>query len=221
MRYIKGQWQNDVAGQFLSKNWGEQYDIDARSIVIASTHGERFRRGSRLSAEANPNYFSNTANNSLQERIQMAMAMQHDVLTGLLNRDQFEICMQETFDKTPNECVEHALIYMDLDQFKVVNDACGHVAGDDLLRQIAAIIQFKVRKWDLVARLGGDEFAVELLYCNQVQAIKIADDISAAINQHRFTWQGLSYTMSASIGIVMVTADDLDAHNVMRKADIA
>lgn len=222
MRDIKGQWQNEWAGHFLSQQWdSEAYSQDPDARDIMTHHKERHRRGLYPGSLHQVENFPEAIDDKSQQRISMAMATQHDVLTGLLNRYQFEIRMQDAFDKNQQKHVEHAVICMDLDQFKVVNDACGHTAGDDLLRQVAVIIQHKVRKWDLVARLGGDEFAIQLFYCNQSQAMRIADDIAVAISQHRFTWQGLSYVISASIGLVMVNDQDYDAQDIMRKADIA
>jgi diguanylate cyclase (GGDEF)-like protein/PAS domain S-box-containing protein len=156
-----------------------------------------------------------------KEQLQRVFAAEHDVLTGLMNRYQFEFKLQELIQKSREFSLQHAVISLDLDQFTVVNDACGHLAGDECLRQIARLIESKVRKWDIVARLGGDEFAVQLMYCNQVQALRIADDISRAIHNHRFIWKGMSFTFSASMGIVMVDNHETDVNSVMRKANLA
>ena len=160
-------------------------------------------------------------NETSKERLEFVYASEHDVLTGLLNRYQFEIKLQELIKKTRVFGVTHGILSLDLDLFKVVNDACGHLAGDECLRQIARILEGKIRKWDLLARLGGDEFAVQLLYCTQQQALRIADDISRAIHKHRFIWKGMSFSFSTSIGVVIIDNRDTDANNVMRKADLA
>lgn len=156
-----------------------------------------------------------------KDQLEIIYAKEHDLLTGLLNRTQFEIKLQEVIESARNLDVQHAILSLDLDQFKVLNDACGHLAGDECLRQIAKLIEGKVRKWDIVARLGGDEFGLILLYCSQSQALRIAEDISTAIHNHRFIWQGMSFSFGASIGIVIVDIKETDTNSVMRKADLA
>lgn len=176
----------------------------------------------RMASKQTPQLSSNKLNeNATREEITAFYASQFDVLTGLLNRYQFEQQLQELLNKSVEFGVEHAFIYIDLDQFKVINDTCGHMAGDELLRQISNLIKSRVRKWDVVARLGGDEFGLQLLYCTQKQAISIAENLRESIQNYRFLWQGKSFSVSASIGLVSVTIKDKDAQNIMRKADLA
>ena len=104
----------------------------------------------------------------------------HDALTGLSNRRAFEQRLQRALDSARDQFAEHALFYLDLDQFKVINDTCGHLAGDDLLRQLARVLQIRVRKQDILARLGGDEFGVLMEYCPLHDAMRVANTLCQA-----------------------------------------
>ena len=101
--------------------------------------------------------------------------------------------------------VEGALCYLDLDQFKVVNDTCGHAAGDELLHQISALLQEKMRHRDTLARLGGDEFGILLEHCPLDQALRIANELREVVQDFRFVWQGRTFSVGASIGVVALT----------------
>ncbi len=116
---------------------------------------------------------------------------------------------------------EHALCYIDLDQFKVVNDTCGHDAGDELLRQIARLLEDKVRKRDTIARLGGDEFGLLLERCTMNQANRVAEAVREAIDEFRFMWAGRNFRLGASIGVIPINFSSGNIANVMRSADAA
>jgi diguanylate cyclase (GGDEF)-like protein len=118
------------------------------------------------------------------------------------------------------EC-NHALLYLDLDQFKIVNDTGGHAAGDELMRQISAILQARLREGDTLARLGGDEFGILLENCPPEQGVRIADEIRQAIRDFRFSWSGLPFTVGSSIGLVTITEDGFSLAEVLRAADTA
>ena len=115
----------------------------------------------------------------------------------------------------------YALLYIDLDQFKVVNDTCGHTAGDLLLRQLGDLLQSRVRGSDVLARLGGDEFAVMLSDCSMTEAVQVADALREAISDFRFSWRDGSMRVGASIGIVPVEADSPDVGSLLSAADVA
>ncbi len=150
---------------------------------------------------------------------QLAYEASHDMLTGLINRREFEVRLQQAIRSARKEHCRHAVAFMDLDQFKIINDTCGHVAGDELLRQLAHIIQNKVRHSDTLARLGGDEFGILMTYCEPAQALRAAHDIRTAIEDYRFNWEDNVYAIGVSIGLVPVTDTSASLQQVMRQAD--
>jgi diguanylate cyclase (GGDEF)-like protein len=113
------------------------------------------------------------------------------------------------------------LCYMDLDQFKVVNDTCGHLAGDELLRQLGSLLQKVVRKTDVVARLGGDEFAVLMENCTFDDAHRVTSLIQKEIEDYRFVWEGRSFRIGVSMGLVQITTKYTDFTEVLKLADVA
>jgi|GEM_PF-2115110 len=145
----------------------------------------------------------------------------HDPLTGLVNRREFEQRLARVVKGCREDGSEHALCYIDLDQFKVVSDTSGHDAGDELLRQIAALLQDKVRKRDTIARLGGDEFGLLLERCMMNQANRVAETVREAIDQFRFMWAGRNFRLGASIGVIPINFSSGNVANVMRSADAA
>lgn len=144
----------------------------------------------------------------------------HDALTGLANRFEFENQLRRALETTPYGHL-HALLYVDLDQFKIINDTCGHVAGDELLRQVARLLKGPIRGADTLARLGGDEFGVLLLECSLAHAQRIGEHMLELIRDFRFTWQGKSFGVGASIGLVMLDRSGLTLADVLRQADMA
>jgi diguanylate cyclase (GGDEF)-like protein/PAS domain S-box-containing protein len=151
---------------------------------------------------------------------QLSYHASHDALTGLVNRREFERRLEHIL----NTCVaeeSHAVVYLDLDQFKVVNDTCGHVAGDALLHQVGDVLAAQVRNRDTVARLGGDEFAVLLENCQQEQVLRIAHQMLEALQDFRFVWQDRGFTIGASIGLVPIEPGIDTLASVFRAADNA
>ena len=145
----------------------------------------------------------------------------HDPLTGLVNRREFESRLARVVKSCRHDDTEHALCYIDLDQFKVVNDTCGHDAGDELLRQISELLKHKLRKRDTTARLGGDEFGLLLERCSLKQANRVAETVREAIDQFRFNWAGRNFRLGASIGVIPINFSSGNITNVMRSADAA
>jgi len=129
----------------------------------------------------------------------------HDALTGLINRREFELRLQQALERATVDSTELALCYIDLDQFKVVNDTCGHAAGDELLRQVTTLLQGHLRRQDTLARLGGDEFGLLLENCPEPVAADITDELLEALNAARFTWGGHLFRIGASIGVALVS----------------
>ena len=144
----------------------------------------------------------------------------HDSLTGLINRREFERRVQKVVTASAQEA-RHALCYMDLDQFKVINDTCGHVAGDELLRQIGMLLKKTVRKRDTVARLGGDEFAVLMEDCPPKNALHVANSLLEAVRDFQFGWKGYNFRLGISIGIVGIDSAVRSITQIFRDADLA
>jgi len=128
----------------------------------------------------------------------------HDELTGLVNRREFNHRLQEALERCRRTGEPYALCYVDLDQFKTVNDICGHHAGDLLLQQITASLRQHIREHDTLARLGGDEFGLLLVRCPAEQAVAYANEMRSVISEVRFTWSGRVFTVDASVGITML-----------------
>ncbi len=143
---------------------------------------------------------------SEQRRIsgEMTYRATHDLLTGLVNRAEFETRLLRVLRKAHEDGTEHALLYIDLDQFKLVNDACGHAVGDQLLQQVGRLLGEAVRARDTLARLGGDEFAIILEHCTADQALQVAQKICDRMDDYRFTHDDRRFRIGASIGLVPV-----------------
>ena len=154
------------------------------------------------------------------ERFMMHLAY-HDSLTGLPNREYFHKRLSEVLADPGIRAGQHAVMYIDLDQFKIVNDTCGHSAGDQLLRQLANLLQSTLRKDDLVARLGGDEFGVLLLECDIEQACLVAEKLRETVAGFRFFCDSRIFTVGASIGVVPLDGDSIPLATVLSAADAA
>lgn len=151
----------------------------------------------------------------------MSYQASHDMLTGLVNRREFELRLEAAIQSASSEDLHHAVCYLDLDQFKVVNDTCGHLAGDEFLRQLAERLQARIRESDTLARLGGDEFGVLLECCPLDKATEIADDLRGVVKAYRFEWEDHSFEMGASIGVVGIDKDSGSLAEVLSAADSA
>jgi diguanylate cyclase (GGDEF)-like protein/PAS domain S-box-containing protein len=161
---------------------------------------------------------------SKERRLRRALAYQanHDSLTGLINRREFENRLNAALlSVQSNPEVRHVLMYLDLDQFKVVNDTCGHQAGDRLLKQVTGVLQTRMRASDVIARLGGDEFGVLLEHCSSAEAMPIADGLRQAIRDFRFSWQDGVLNVGVSIGFVEINSASDSIVSLMSAADVA
>ncbi|HET9106383.1 MAG TPA: EAL domain-containing protein [Steroidobacteraceae bacterium] len=158
-----------------------------------------------------------------ERRLKRALSYQasHDALTGLINRREFDNRLHAAVLSAQRGEGNYALLYIDLDQFKVVNDTCGHQAGDRLLRDVTGLLQSRVRASDTIARLGGDEFGVLLEGCTVEQSTRIAEGVRQAIRDYRFVWGATTLSVGASVGVVQITAETESVANVMSAADIA
>ena len=152
---------------------------------------------------------------------QMSYQASHDALTGLVNRADFERQLEAALKSARSADVGHVVCYLDLDRFKAVNDTSGHLAGDNLLREIASLLKEKVRDSDTVARLGGDEFALLLVGCPLDKGQQIADDVCRAVGDYRFVWHDQIFDIGVSIGLVEIGHESGSAENVLGAADSA
>jgi diguanylate cyclase (GGDEF)-like protein len=145
----------------------------------------------------------------------------HDPLTELLNRRAFEQSLEQALLSTKSSQQQHILCYLDLDRFKVVNDTCGHIAGDELLKQVSNLFQTSLRKTDTLARLGGDEFGILLYNCPLDRAVQIADTLRECISQFTFSWRNQTFSIGVSIGIVAISANFKNMDMALSVADSA
>jgi diguanylate cyclase (GGDEF)-like protein/PAS domain S-box-containing protein len=188
---------------------GARIDLGRRSLLIALASGEE--HSIELSASpirtSGPDYqgaviLLHDVSEIRGLARQMSYQASHDPLTGLANRREFERRLEDVAAGARSGSATHVLCYLDLDRFKVVNDSCGHIAGDNLLRELAGLIRGQVRDSDLVARIGGDEFGMLLVGCPLEKARQIADDVCSAIRDFRFVWRDRIFTVGVSIGLV-------------------
>ncbi len=145
----------------------------------------------------------------------------HDILTGLVNRREFENRLERALKSAKARETSYALCYLDLDQFKIVNDSCGHSAGDALLGQLGALLKSKIRWRDTLARLGGDEFGVLLESCSLDEAMQAAEALRVAIGEYKFMWDERSFRLGVSIGVVPIVAENEDVAALVSAADSA
>ena len=151
----------------------------------------------------------------------MSYQATHDPLTGLVNRREFERRLDEAMDTAHADEAVHIVFYMDLDRFKAVNDSCGHLAGDNMLREVATLIKEQVRDSDFVGRLGGDEFGALLIGCPIEKARKIATDICNVVADYRFVWKDKIFNIGISVGLIEVSHTSGTLQDVMSAADSA
>jgi diguanylate cyclase (GGDEF)-like protein/PAS domain S-box-containing protein len=152
---------------------------------------------------------------------QLSYQASHDALTGLVNRREFEIRLQQALDNARIEHCNYALCYLDMDQFKVINDTCGHAAGDELLKQVSNELKHILRDSDTLSRLGGDEFGALLEGCPLDKAKGIAENLRDAVKQIRFSWDDKQFEIGASIGVVPINAASGTLADLLSAADSA
>lgn len=190
-----------------------------KSIIWVQTTMSRFK----WQSPTNIKYICIIEDVSEQHRLNKELSYQarHDNLTGLINRRAFEGYLAEALTKARSEKFVHCLCFIDLDQFKVVNDTLGHFAGDQLLRQVTQLFSRNLRKRDLLARLGGDEFGLILDCCEPEQAIKMAENLRQNLIELPFTWEGRSFNVGCSIGIIPIMSNSGDEATLLQAADSA
>ncbi|MEK6212318.1 MAG: EAL domain-containing protein [Pseudomonadota bacterium] len=159
--------------------------------------------------------------NERQYAAKLSYQASHDSLTGLINRAEFELRLSLALKSAAQIGRHHAVMYLDLDQFKVVNDTCGHAAGDQLMRQVSTLLQGRLREGDTLARLGGDEFGVLLENCAPDNALRIADELRQTVTDFHFAWESRSFNIGVSVGLVNVEDELFTLADMMSAADSA
>ncbi len=190
---------------------GEEYPVEGNAAPIRGRNGERM--GAVI-------VFRDVTQQRLANQ-EMVYHAQHDALTGLVNRREFERRLARALSSSREYGWQHALCFLDLDRFKIVNDSAGHMAGDELLRQVTSRLLEGVRERDTLARLGGDEFGLLLHNCPLEKAWQIAENLMAQVRDFQFLWKGRVFQIGTSIGIVPITAEASDAARLLSRADQA
>ncbi|TQK05411.1 EAL domain-containing protein [Herbaspirillum sp. SJZ107] len=152
---------------------------------------------------------------------QLSWQASHDPLTGLINRRAFEVAVADALRSAKDHGHHHALLYMDLDRFKIVNDTCGHGAGDLLLQTLSQLLQRRMRESDVLARLGGDEMGVILSFCPLPRALALADELRQAVKDFRFVWGERVFEIGVSIGMVEISEHSKSMTELLIAADQA
>lgn len=196
---------------FLVNQFGEKYNLHVSLSSILDQ--ERNLHGVVL-------VFSDITEASRLKK-ELAFRASHDPLTDLVNRSEFEKRLQRALNSTQQNGHQHAVCYMDLDRFKTVNDSCGHLAGDELLRQISGLLQSVVRSRDTLARLGGDEFGLLMEHCSIEQVHRVAEYARKAIEEFQFIWNSKLLNVGISIGVVPITCENKSVADILRNADAA
>ncbi len=145
----------------------------------------------------------------------------HDPITGLINRREFEGLLADAIHTAHTEGRTHALCYLDLDRFKLVNDTCGHTAGDQMIQQVATVITKTLRERDALARLGGDEFGILFEDCTPAAACTLIEEVARVLRRFRFSWRDRIYTTTFSGGLVPIAGSSSDVAAVLSAADAA
>ncbi|MGW8393955.1 EAL domain-containing protein [Pseudoduganella sp. HUAS MS19] len=162
------------------------------------------------------------ASEARRHAAQLSYQATHDELTDILNRREFERRLRELLAALrQGSGGEHAVLYLDLDRFKIINDTSGHAAGDELIKQVSQLLQATLRERDIVGRLGGDEFGIMLTQCSHEDALRVAEKVRKAVVDLHFAWGVRSYRIGVSIGLVLLDSRSSSLKEVMKAADAA
>ncbi len=210
----------DIPVIIVSGNIGEEFAVDA---MRAGAHDYIMKNNLTRLAPAIERELREAKTRAAHRRAEDTIRHMayHDALTDLVNRHEFEMRMEKALVGVRTRGLSHALLYLDLDQFKIINDTCGHVAGDELLKQLSTVLEGLVRGNDTLARLGGDEFGILLESCPLGRARAIAENIRSAVEKFRFVWQGRLFSISVSIGVAAIAGDSESTKEVLSAADMA
>lgn len=204
----QGEWQGEL------KNRKKDGSFFWLKVYLAAVYGDTQEITNYVVI-----YEDITDSRSLAEKLSYQAT--HDDLTGLINRAEFENRLNVLVDDARVNDSRHALCFLDLDQFKVINDTCGHIAGDELLRQLGKLLAGTTRRTDTLARLGGDEFAILIVDCEPQQAEWIANEVREMIQQFQFIWESQIFTIGVSIGVTSINQHTKGRTEVLKQADSA
>ena len=233
--------RNDLVGSHLSEFLHPEQDPASLHRLLAgvdapNTHEYQFttRSGAPVWCKLSPSRVDPTGNGrnhlilgveDVTEARELMHKLhyqaRHDALTGTINRHEFEERLAQALRDARDNGVQHALCFIDLDQFKVVNDTCGHLSGDEVLQDVTRLLQRELRRTDILARLGGDEFGVILRDCDQTAAIEVAEKLREVIGDYVFTSDEVMLRLGASIGCVPIDGAAVDGEDLLRAADTA
>ena len=216
----------DPALRRMLRQRGEEAHWDSVEAVLVSLNGDRFWATTSVAhvevgGEARTLVVANDISEQRQLTELLTYQASHDALTELYNRREFERHVQRALQVVARDATPRALLYLDLDQFKLINDTSGHLAGDQLLNQLALVMAEVVRPGDVLARLGGDEFGVLVHDAGKDAALELAERLRARIEGHIYVWEQRSYTISASIGVVMLDRPGMTLREALAQADTA
>lgn len=222
---LNGQSMDDLveltlrhAGSFVNASNGLLRHEDGREYVLRVSASAMRNSEGELSGAV---LVLHDITESIRMTRQLNYLAAHDPLTGLLNRREFELRLASAVRDVSESGRGHVLLYLDLDQFKVVNDTCGHRAGDELLKQLAVQLSAGLREMDILARLGGDEFGVLLEYCPLEKAQQLADKLRQLVKEFRFVWEDKGFEIGVSIGLVPINRGDQRMDELLSAADAA
>jgi diguanylate cyclase (GGDEF)-like protein/PAS domain S-box-containing protein len=197
-----------------------------RNVVFLRVDGSQFWAVLNIRVVENPTEEGSLIEGSIiditelkENERQLRYLANYDQLTGLINRHAFQERLRRLIESAHQYSHEHSLLYIDLDRFKLVNDTCGHIAGDELLKQLSVIFTHKVRQRDATARIGGDEFAILLESCEVQEATRIGEELKRELNKFKFNWQGKQFDVGASIGIVPINQYSESVVSLLNLAD--
>lgn len=193
-------------------------NLSGKTLFLSCTITTLVTKNNRLTGYV-INIHDTTEIKKLSERL--TYQSNHDILTGLSNRDEFSYKLNEYIKNVKKTNSSHALLLLDIDRFKVINDTCGSMAGDELLRQVASFLQTVIQRNDICARMGGDEFAILLLNCTPQDSISVANRIHELSRKQNFLWNNTVFPLSMSIGIAMVDKDSSEVHFMLACTDFA
>ncbi len=223
-------WGRNKQGQrFAAEIAVSQAQVERRRVYIVCLRDITERRQAEQSLRENETRYRELVGKLSEEKKRVQSTLRalsyqasHDALTGLINRREFESRLNQALAGVRRgDELGYVLLYLDLDQFKLVNDTCGHPAGDRLLKQVTGLLQTRIRGTDILARLGGDEFGILLADCSYEQAMKIAETLCQAIRDYRFVWHDGALNIGVSIGLVAITREAESMASLMSAADVA
>ncbi len=227
LRFVRESDASAVMIRLVKALSGGQFDGTLLGIMVKNKDGSTTAVNERIapmrSLEGKIDGVALVLRDITEERkltLQLQHQATHDALTGLLNRAGFERELQSVLNRVTEQGAKSALLYFDLDQFKIVNDTCGHAAGDALIHRIGWLIKEQLRSEDVVARLGGDEFGAILTNVDETKAKSLAERVARAIELHRFNWEERCFAVSSSIGVLLIE-HKVSASEAMAAADQA